>query len=103
MLLVALGNSIEFWDTAKGTLRSLLMTPEELQTPLAPLSTSGGLLALESAGQTIFAVSVSGITVLKLPEAVDDMPLFPWVNTLGGAGGHGSSTGIQTPTWLSLL
>ena len=94
VLVVALGNSIEFWDTAKGTLRSLLMTPEELQTPIGQLLTSGGLMALDNAGQTIFAVSVSGITVLKMPEAIDDMPLFPWVNTLGVAGGHSSSTGI---------
>ncbi len=98
VLVVALGNSIEFWDTATGTLRSLLMTPEELQTPVAPLSTSGGLLALDAAGQTIFAVSASGITVLKMPEAIDDMPLFSWVNTLGVASGHTSSTGIAART-----
>lgn len=42
VLVVPLGDSIELWDTATGTLRARLMTPEELhvlvysEAPVAP-------------------------------------------------------------------
>jgi len=43
VLVVPLGDSIEFWDAAQGTLRARLMTPEELHVlvytegPVAPV------------------------------------------------------------------
>jgi hypothetical protein len=77
VLVVALGDAIELWDTAQGTLRACLMTPEELQViggtgPVAPL------LALDATGQTIYAVSASGLTVLKLPMPMDQMLPMQW-------------------------
>jgi hypothetical protein len=56
VLVLALGNSIEFWDTYQGTLRARLMTPEELQVIVYP-ETWLPVVALDSAGQTIYAVS----------------------------------------------
>jgi len=34
VLLVPLGDSIEFWNAAQGALLGRLMTPEELQGPI---------------------------------------------------------------------
>lgn len=77
VLVVGLGNSIEFWDTAQGTLRGRLMTPEELQILVFP-NPWLPVMALDSAGQTIYAVSASGVTVLKLPTPLDQMPAAQW-------------------------
>jgi hypothetical protein len=33
---------------------------------------------MDSAGQTIFAVSASGLTVLTLPEPLDQIPAAQW-------------------------
>jgi hypothetical protein len=79
VLLVPLGDSLEFWDAIQGTLRSRLMTPEELHTTvggaLAPM------IALDSTGQTIYAVSASGLTVLTLPEPLDQMTPVQWAHS----------------------
>jgi hypothetical protein len=77
VLVLALGNSIEFWDTSHGTLRARLMTPEELQVIVYP-ETWLPVMALDSAGQTIYAVSASGLTVLKLPTPIDQMTSEQW-------------------------
>jgi hypothetical protein len=70
------------------------MTPEELPVlvyPEAPVAQ----IALDTTGQTIFAISASGITVLKLPDAIDNMPSNPWGMALrSGASADGSSVGL---------
>ena len=78
VLVVPLGDSIEFWSTAQGTLLSRLMTPEELHVWAYPEVAVSPLVALDSAGQTIYAVSSSGLTVLTLPEPLDQMPAMQW-------------------------
>lgn len=78
VLVVALGDSIEFWDTQTGTLRARLMTPEELQTESGSASFAAPQVALDSTGQTIFAVSASGISAMTLPVPVDDLPVAAW-------------------------
>jgi WD40 repeat protein len=87
VLVVPLGDSIEFWSTAQGTLVSRLMTPEELQVWAYPEVAVSPLLALDSAGQTIYVVSSSGLTVLTLPEPLDQMAAGQWPSayTSGGA------------------
>jgi hypothetical protein len=79
VLVVPLTDSLELWDTALGTLRARVMMPEALQflylgqgQPLAPT------VAMDPAGETIYAISASGITVLKLPEPLDQMPAVQW-------------------------
>lgn len=83
VLVVALGDSIEFWDAAKGTLRARLMTPEELHFLVFPEEPVAPQLVLDSTGQTIFAISKTGLTVMKLPQPVDNLAAEPW--TLGPA------------------
>jgi hypothetical protein len=78
VLLVALGDSIEFWDAAKGTLRARLMTPEELHFFTFPEGPVAPQLALDSIGQTIFAISKTGLTVMTLPQPVDNLAAQPW-------------------------
>lgn len=83
VLVVPLGDSIEFWNTASGTLRARLMTPEELQTPPVYPVFTGPTLALDPTGETIFAVSISGVTVLNLAQPVDQIPSMPWPEAHG--------------------
>ena len=78
MLLVPLGDSIELWDTHSGKLRARLMVPEELQTLAYPENAVAPMVALNASGNTIFAVSKSGITVIPLPEAMDQIPPMQW-------------------------
>ena len=54
-----------------------LLTPEELPVFAYP-DTFQPLIALDSAGQTIYAVSASGLTVLKLPTPIDQMSAASW-------------------------
>jgi WD40 repeat protein len=75
VLVVALGDSIEFWDAAKGTLRGRLMTPEELHVLVYPEGPVAPVLALDSTGQTIYVLSVSGLSMLKLPAPLDQIPV----------------------------
>jgi hypothetical protein len=78
VVVAPLGDSIEFWDVATGTLRGRLMTPEELNVFAPPQVSLAPQIALDATGQTIFAVSVSGLTVMKLPEPIDNLPLGQW-------------------------
>jgi WD40 repeat protein len=78
VLVVPLGDSIEFWDAAKGTLRARLMTPEELNVITTLVSPAAPQIALDSVGQTIFAASKSGITVLQLSQPIDNLPAQSW-------------------------
>jgi hypothetical protein len=78
VLVVALGNSIEFWDASHGTLRARLMTPEELHVLVYPEGAVAPVLALDPMGQTIYAISASGLTVMKLPEPLDQLSPVQW-------------------------
>jgi len=78
VLVVPLGDSIEIWDAARGTLRARLMTPEELHVLVYPEGAIAPMLVLDSTGQTIYAVSASGLTVLKLPQPLDQIPSMQW-------------------------
>ena len=86
VLVEPLGDSMEFWDTATGTLRTRLMTPEELQTPRFYPDFAGPTIALDPTGETIFAVSLSGVTVLKLAQPLDQMPSVSWPEAHGRTG-----------------
>jgi len=81
VLVVPLGDSIEFWDVATGTLVARLMTPEELNFLVFPEGAAAPQMALDAAGQTVFAVSVSGLTVMRLPEPIDTFPRASWAFT----------------------
>ncbi len=86
VLVVPLGDSIEFWNAAQGTLLARLMTPEELQVWAYPEVAVSPLMALDPSGQTIYAVSASGLTILTLPESLDQMPAVHWPSiATGGA------------------
>lgn len=78
VLVVPLGDSLEIWDTATGGLRARLMTPEELHVISYPQIGAAPMMAMDPTGQTIFAVSASGLTVLKLPEPLDQLPAAQW-------------------------
>jgi len=93
VLVVALGNSIEFWDAAEGTLRARLMTPEELKVLVYP-ETWAPVMALDSAGQTIYAVSASGVTVLKLPTPIEQIVAEQWPLAVRGGGRGGFQNSI---------
>jgi WD40 repeat protein len=71
-LVSPLADSIEFFNVATGRLMGRLMTPEAL-----PVWDEGywpsQALALDPTGQTIFANSASGVTVLKLPVPIDQL------------------------------
>lgn len=78
VLVVPLGDSIEFWSTATGTLLARLMTPEELHVLVYPEGAGAPMVALDPTGQTIYAVSASGMTVITLPQPLDQMPRAHW-------------------------
>ena len=78
VVVAPLGDSIEFWDTSTGTLRARLMTPERLNVFAYPEGPAAPQIALDPTGQMIFALSASGLTVMKLPEPVDNLPFGPW-------------------------
>jgi len=54
------------------------MTPEELNAFAYPEGPVAPQIALDSAGQTIFAISTSGLTVMKLPAPADNIPVNSW-------------------------
>jgi hypothetical protein len=78
VLVVPLGDSIEFWDAAMGTLRARLMTPEELKVMVFPELGVAPVLALDPAGQTIYTISASGVTVIKMAQPLDQIPSMQW-------------------------
>jgi len=73
-LLTPLADSIDFFNTQTGTLRSRLLMPELL--PVG--NTYAGVIALDPNQQTIYAISASGLTVVTLPSTVDQLTPFPW-------------------------
>ncbi len=78
VLVVPQGDSIEIWDATLGTLRARLMTPEELHVIVYPEGPASPMVALDPTGQIIYAVSTSGLTVLTLPEPLDQVPAMEW-------------------------
>jgi hypothetical protein len=78
VLVIPLEDSIEVWDTATGTLRARYMTPELLQGILGPENTVSPTMALDATGQTIFAISASGLTIMPLPVPLDQVPATTW-------------------------
>ena len=63
-------------------LRARLMTPEELHVLVYPEGPVSPVLALDATGQTIYAISASGLTVLKLSMPLDQMPPVTWPLTV---------------------
>lgn len=97
VLVVPLGDSIEFWDANKGTLRARLMTPEELQFFAFPEGPVAPRIALDSAGQTIFALSQTGLTVMEMPEPLDTLPAQAWpLSVHNGAAQANPSVGLSS-------
>lgn len=95
VLVVPLGDSIEFWDTTTGALRGRLMVPEELHSLVYPEGPVPPQIALDATGQTIFAISTSGLTAMSLPEPIDDMPPHAWATAWQPSRrGSASSLGI---------
>jgi hypothetical protein len=96
VLVVPLGDSIEIWDATLGTLRARLMTPEELHVIVYPEGAVSPMVALDPTGQIIYAVSASGLTVLKLPEPLDQVPTMQWPSVVHSSNDksalHGSIT-----------
>ena len=78
VLVMPLGDSIELWDANTGTLRTRIMTPEELQLSASQENAVAPMIALNTPGDTIFAVSASGLTVLPLPGPIDQMAAKQW-------------------------
>jgi hypothetical protein len=98
VLVVPLGDSIELWDANTGTLRARLMTPEELQVLVYPENAVAPMLALDKSGDTIFVVSKSGISVIPLPEPLDQMPSMQWPESRPGGPVSASPTLRGTTT-----
>lgn len=86
VLVVPLGDSIEFWSADQGTLLARLMTPVELPVWAYPEGALTPLIALDFTGQTIYAVSASGLIVIKLPTPLDQMPAVQWPSFRSSAG-----------------
>ena len=94
-IVTAIGDSIEFWDVSTGLLRGRLMTPEELHPFAYPEGSEAPQIALDSAAKTIFAISASGLTVMSLPEPVDNLPAAPWMRSYKPASrGYGDSLNV---------
>jgi hypothetical protein len=103
VLVVALGDSIELWDAALGTLRARLMTPEELHLLVYPEGSVAPVIALDSTGQTIYAMSASGLTVLSLPQPMDQIPNMNWSSANVKSGiAHTPISGILTPRMAAM-
>jgi hypothetical protein len=106
VVVTPLTDSIEFWDARFATLRGRLMTPEPLTLSQRSTTMQVPTITLDGAGQTIYAISKSGITVMRLPESVDSMPTYAWPN-LGsapsGANGsaHSGTRKIQSATRIT--
>jgi WD40 repeat protein len=72
VLVVPMGDSLELWDTATGFLRGIA------KTCFYPEGAAAPALAIDAGGQTLFALSTSGLTVLTLSQ--------PWTNCLSCSG-----------------
>jgi hypothetical protein len=62
------------------------MTPEELNVFAYPEGPAAPQITLDATGQTIFAISSSGLTVMELPQPIDNLPSSPWAMARQGAG-----------------
>ncbi len=96
VIATGLSNSIEFWDTQTGKLRARLLTPETLQWTPPTIPNSAPLMASDPTGQTLFVGSTSGITVLTLPQPMDDLKSYEWNDSFGlqaqqAGGAHSNS------------
>jgi hypothetical protein len=76
-LVVPTQDSIEFFDPITGRLRDRLMTPELLSAVEVPPSSLADM-AMDVSGQTIFAISPSGLTVMTLPAPADQLQPGVW-------------------------
>jgi hypothetical protein len=54
------------------------MTPEELQRLFIQKVAAAPALAIDAAGQTLFALSPSGLTVFTLSQPLDQLSLMQW-------------------------
>jgi hypothetical protein len=97
IVVVALGDSIELWDATAGTLRARLLTPEELNTIVYPEGAVAPQIALDSAGQTIFAISKSGLSAMTLNEPMDQIPPMNWPAVKKGDTASGGLHGSTVP------
>lgn len=79
-LIVPMGDSIDFFNSSTGTLRGRLLTPEALPVVNSYIP-STGIIAIDPTNTIIYAISASGLTVLTLPEPVDQItpPVWPYV------------------------
>jgi len=75
VLVVPLQDGLEFWDADKGTLEARLLAPEPLMPSANAVKTS---LAMDPTGSTVYALSSSGVTVIPLPEKLDQMSPQIW-------------------------
>jgi hypothetical protein len=55
-----------------------LMTPEELHVLVYPEGAVAPVLTLDPLGQTIYAISRSGLTVITLPAPLDQLSPVQW-------------------------
>ncbi len=97
-LLIPLGNSIDFMNVATGTLTGRLMTPEPIPVLVYPVESSG-VLALDPSGQTVYAITTSGLMILSLPSPVDQLtpPVWPFVAKGRNLEAHASArVGMRT-------
>jgi hypothetical protein len=101
VIVLSAGDSIEFWDVKKGILIARLMAPESLVGSVTPAYAPNGWavpqMALDAEGNTIFAVSKSGITVMKLATPIDQMAPSNWPLPELGVSGRGTSAGMSVP------
>ena len=64
------------------------MTPEPLNVLVYPEVSAAGMLAKDATGQTVYAISASGLTVMKLSSPVDQMPFGHWPLARRGSAGR---------------
>jgi hypothetical protein len=94
LLLVPRAISIDFIDATSGKLRARYATPEPLVTS-ANGSDVKADLAIDDTGHTVFAISASGLTVLRFDSSVDSLPVPAWP-LLHGPGRSSPGT-LETP------
>ena len=77
VLILTSGDAVDFFDTETGTLRARLLSPEPLLTMTFPV-VRGGSIVVDPSGRTIYALSSSGISVMRLTTDVDSLPQQVW-------------------------
>jgi hypothetical protein len=82
VLAVPLGDSVELWDVAQGTLRARLMTPEQLNVLVFPEKSAASQIAFDPTGQYLYADSASGLTAFKFPTPVDQIASASWPSAM---------------------